>query len=107
MGGGYGAGMNLPHASQVLVDRTNEPSHAPGELVLLLEAPGVESQARHDTVRGDYILHGSVVRGQKQSYTFAVRRVPRLGGVRGTLRVWRGGECRSSLSAAYHKPTAS
>jgi hypothetical protein len=50
--------------------------------VLLLEAPGLEIQARHDTVSGDYILHGSVVRGQKHSYTFAVRRVPRLSGVR-------------------------
>jgi hypothetical protein len=56
--------------------------HAPGELVLLLETLKLEIQAKHDTVSGDYILHGSVVRGGKHSYTFAVRRVPRLSGVR-------------------------
>jgi hypothetical protein len=74
--------MNLPLGSRVVLDRTNVPNHVPGELVLLVEAPGLEIQAKHDTVSGDYILHGSVVRGQKHSYTFAVRRVPKLSGVR-------------------------
>jgi hypothetical protein len=74
--------MNLPLGSRVIIDRTNEPKHAPGELVLLLETLSLEIQAKHDTVSGDYILHGSVVRGQKHSYTFAVRRVPKLSGVR-------------------------
>jgi hypothetical protein len=50
--------------------------------VPLLKAPGLEIQAKHDTVSGDYILHGSVVRGQKHSYKFAVRRVPCLSGMR-------------------------
>jgi hypothetical protein len=74
--------MNLPLGSRVIINRTNEPNHAPGELVLLIESLGLEIQAKHDTASGDYILHGSVVRGRKHSYTFAVRRAPRLSGVR-------------------------
>ncbi len=54
--------MNLPLGSRVIIDRTNEPNHAPGELVLLVEAPGLEIEARHNELSGDYILHGSVVR---------------------------------------------
>jgi hypothetical protein len=74
--------MNLPIGFRVIIDRTNEPNHAPGELVLLLEAPGLEIEARHNESSGDYTLHGPVVRGRKHYYTFAVRRVPRLSGVR-------------------------
>jgi hypothetical protein len=74
--------MNLPLGSRVIIDRTNEPNHAPGDLVMLLEAPGLEIEARHNEPSGDYIMHGSVVRGRKDYYTFAVRRVPRLSGVR-------------------------
>jgi hypothetical protein len=74
--------MNLPLGSRIVIDKTNDPNHAPGELVLLLETLSLEIQAKHDTVSGDYILHGSVVRGNKHSYTFAMRRVPRLSGVR-------------------------
>ncbi len=55
--------MNLPPGSRVIIDRTNEPNHSPGELVLLVEAPGLEVDARHNELSGDYILHGSVVRG--------------------------------------------
>ncbi len=66
----------------MIIDRTDEPNHAPGELVLLVEAPGLEIEARHNELSGDYILHGSVVRGRKHYYTFAVRRVPALNGVR-------------------------
>ncbi len=74
--------MNLPLGSCVIIDRTNEPNHAPGELVLLVEAPGLEIEARHNESSGDYIVHGSVVRGRKHYYTFAVRRVPSINGVR-------------------------
>ncbi len=74
--------MNLPPGARVIIDRTNEPHHAPGELVLLVETPGLEIEARHNESSGDYILHGSVVRGRKHYYTFAVRSVPHLSGVR-------------------------
>ncbi len=74
--------MNLPLGSRVIIDRTNEPNLAPGEFVLLVEVPGLEIEARHNESSGDYILHGSVVRGRKHYYTFAVRRVPALSGVR-------------------------
>ncbi len=42
----YVARMNLPTAARVIVDRTNETNHAPGELVLLVEAPGMEVAQR-------------------------------------------------------------
>ena len=74
--------MNLPLGSGVIIDRTNEPNHAHGELVLLIESLGLEIHAQHDAASGDYILHGSVIRGGKHRYTFAVRRMRRLSGVR-------------------------
>jgi hypothetical protein len=60
--GCYVAIMNLPLGSRVVVDRTNKRNHAPGELVLLIEAPGLEIQARQDSQSGEYILHGSTIR---------------------------------------------
>jgi hypothetical protein len=66
--------MNLPSVARVIVDRTNEPNHAPGELALLVEAAGLEIEARHNESSGDYTLHGSVVRGRKHYYTFAACR---------------------------------
>jgi hypothetical protein len=74
--------MNLPLGSRVIVDRTNEPNHAPGELVLLVETLHLEIQATRDSLTTDYIVHGSVVRGGKHSHCFASIRVPRLSGVR-------------------------
>jgi len=68
--------MNLPLGSRVVIDRTNEPNHAPGEVVLHLEAPGLEIQATRNSLTTDYIVHGSVVRGERHSYTFASVRVP-------------------------------
>ena len=76
------AGMNLPLGSRVVIDRTNEPNRAPGELVLLVETLCLAIEARRDSLTSDYILHGSVVRGGKHSYVFAVRRVPSIKGVR-------------------------
>jgi hypothetical protein len=88
----YRAGMNLPLGSRLVVDRTNEPKHTPGELVLLVETLCLEIQARRDSLTSDYILHGSVVRGGKHSYVFAVRRVPSIKGVRQWWPAWRGRE---------------
>ncbi len=70
--------MNLPLGTCVIVDRTNEPNHAPGELVLLVKPPGLEIEARHNELSGEY-TRGSVVRGRKHCHTFAVQR---LNGVR-------------------------
>ena len=86
--------MNLPTAARVIVDRTNETNHAPGELVLLVEAPGMEVSATRDSMprSTDYIVHGSVVRGRKHSYTFADVRVPTINGVRAmTVSLVRNG----------------
>jgi hypothetical protein len=84
--------MNLPLGSRVVLDRTHEPNHAPGELVLLVEAPGLEVSTRRDSLTSEYIVHGSVVRGRKHSYTFADIRVPSINGVRAmTVRLVRNG----------------
>jgi hypothetical protein len=84
--------MNLPTAAHVIVDSTDRTDHAPRELVLLVEASGLNIEARRDSVSTDYILHGSAVRGQKHAYVFAVRRVPSINGVRAmTVSLVRNG----------------
>ncbi len=86
--------MNLPTAAHVIVDRTNEPIHAPGLLVLLVEAPGLEVSSTRDShpLSSGYTVHGSVVRGQKHSYTFAYVRVPTAASVRAlTVSLLRNG----------------
>ena len=57
--------MNLPPDARVIIGRTNEPNHSPGESVLLVEMPGLEIEAGHNELSGDYILHGSLVRRPK------------------------------------------
>ena len=86
--------MNLPDAARVIVDRTNEADHARGELVLLVEAPGLEVSTTRDSHPQSigYTVHGSVVRGRKHSYCFASIRVPSINGVRAmTVSLVRNG----------------
>jgi hypothetical protein len=84
--------MNLPLGSRVVIDRTNEPNHAPGELVLLVEAPGLEVQTTCDSLTDQFIVHASVIRGARHSFTFCNCRVPTINGAKAmTVSLIRNG----------------
>jgi hypothetical protein len=78
----YLAGMNLPLGSRVIIDRTNEPNHAPGELALLVKSLGLEIQASTTPRAAITFCTARWSRGRNHYYTFAVRRVPSVNGVR-------------------------